>query len=174
MSESKSIIDIPIEYREEDENILEEVEEIKIDEQTNVTNSGPPLEIWVPANYADTQATINTMQAEIIELGTKVAGIPDIKLQMRAMIEFVQQQQAQHLQEQQRYQQELNDRLNSMMEAITTNVDQVQTLRRDMVQNCKQLSYNQQQSSDIAVYNDQVMEHNWRTALESTAFVTTL
>ena len=79
MSESKSLGDAPVEYREEDENILEEVEEVKIADM-NVANSGPPLEIWVPANYADTQATISTMRAEISDLGTKVAGIPDIKL----------------------------------------------------------------------------------------------
>ena len=45
MSEFKSVIDAPVEYREEEENASEEVEEIKIEEHTNVANSGPPLEI---------------------------------------------------------------------------------------------------------------------------------
>ena len=163
MSESKSIVDIPVEYREEDENILEEAEEIKIEEQTNVTNSGPPLEIWVPANYADTQAAISSMQLRMNNLESKVSGISSFNTRLSAMMDLFQQRE----QQEQQFQQLMQEQVLLMRESMVTN-DDMQTLREDMAQNYEYLVLRQQQSSEIAIHNDQVMERRLRDHIDTT------
>ena len=107
MSESKSFIDVLAEYREEDDNHFEEVEEVRI-EDTNITSSGPPLEVWVPANYADTQATIRAMQFDLSNLESRVVQRSDFDKRMDTMMELFQQQHQLQIQQQQQFVQSLN------------------------------------------------------------------